>query len=150
MSSVIQQPPVVTTTVTDTYNSGVRRSGVGMVSTPFVQPGMVKTTVTEEIVEQVKSNVMQVNPQQTFAAPMMSQTGGVFMPTPGYMQPYGYWGRFNNCCPRICGLPWWIPLILGLLALGGLITGLSYGYKALSEGRNKGQTGSDDASSSNN
>jgi hypothetical protein len=56
------------------------------------------------------------------------------MPTPGFVQPYGCWQRFNNYCPRICGLPWWIPLILGLLALGGLITGLGYGYKALSEG----------------
>jgi len=135
MSSVIQQPPVVTTTVTDTFTSGLRRSRAGlistpptMMSTPFVQPSVVTTTVTEEIVE-------QVNPQQGFITPMQSVgQSGVFMPTPAFVQPYGFLQRCNNCCPRICGLPWWIPLILALLALGGLLTGLGYGYKALSEG----------------
>lgn len=134
MTSVINQPPVVTTTVTDTFNSGLRSNFIGtpstMISTPIIQPGTVTTTVKEEIIE-------TINPQQTVIAPQVPLVPQVptmmphqMMTPPIYPGGYGCCYQLNNMCPRICGLPWWIPLLLGLLAAGGLLTGLGYGYKA--------------------
>jgi hypothetical protein len=59
-------------------------------------------------------------------------------PTPGLCDWFGNClNRCNSCCPRICGLPWWLPLLLALLALGGLITALMFGLRGLAGGEVK-------------
>lgn len=38
----------------------------------------------------------------------------------------------NNCFPRVCGMAWWIPTLLALLALAGIITALVFSIRGLS------------------
>ena len=139
VGSIINQPPITTTTVTDTFTSGFRGNNtyVGtpttMVGTPVIQPGQV-TTVKEEIIETITPQQTYIPPQQVPLIPQQTYFGNNQVGVVPYPTDYGCWYRFSNACPRICGLPWWIPFLLGLLALGGLLTGLGYGYKAINDG----------------
>ena len=136
VASVINQPPVTTTTVTDTFTSGFRGNNT-FIGAPVVQPGTV-TTVKEEIIETITPQQTFVAQQQTYipqqqVIPQQTYYGSGQVGMTPYPQDYGCWYRFSNACPRICGLPWWIPLLLGLFILGGLIA-LGFGFKGLKDG----------------